>query len=410
MRTQLSVNEVEPQEGQQRQAKPVPQITVIIPAYNEEEGLLIVLSQLFSVIDETYEVIVVDDGSTDGTGDAAARFSCRIVRQPQNLGKGAAMRSGFEVARSEKIIFIDADDQHPVDIIPQMAYALDRYDMAVASRTGNSDRLPVLNRIGNLLFRNMIRHLYNYKPHDPLTGLIAIRRTHLMNMNLDSTGFAIETEITIKSASMGLDVLEIPIYHRKRTGNAKLHGLRDGYHILLTIVKMLALYNPNLTFTVPGGLMLAAGMTLMAVLMTRPVNVADVGLGIHSFVLAAMLSVAGFQVAVFGFAMKAYALAYKFTKHDLISRLVMREHVAKVVFGLGVLVMLVSVSLGAWVGVRWVADQAIPFDRAKGLILFASLAVLGLNAAISAVFLSVFLQELGKIKNHGSAKGTLVDG
>ena len=91
-----------------------PRTSVIIPAYNEEEGLPIVLGKLLPLIDDTYEVIVVDDGSTDGTGDVAADFPCRVVRHASNHGKAQAMKTGIRAARGENLIFIDADDTYPV--------------------------------------------------------------------------------------------------------------------------------------------------------------------------------------------------------------------------------------------------------------------------------------------------------
>lgn len=389
-RTQLSNQRSVPV----RAAAERPETSIIVPAYNEEMGLPLVLRKLLGVIDASCEIIVVDDGSVDDTALVAGRYPCRLVRHPANLGKGAAMKSGVEAARGDKIIFIDADDQHPADLVPQLAYALDWYDMAVASRTHGSENLSIFHRLGNILFRNLIHHLYNYQPHDPLTGLIGIRRDHILKMNLESTGFGVEAEIAIKSASMGLNVLDIPIRHRPRIGKPKLRGLQDGYGILLTILKMLALYNPNITFTIPGVLMFVVGIAMMATLMANEVNIYEIGLGIHSFVLAAMLALAGFQIATFGFAMKAYALAYKFTRHDLISRLVMRDHMAKMVFSVGAVLFLTAFALGIWVGVQWVQNHPLPLDRSKGLVLFSFLVVLGLNTAVSAAFLSVFLREL----------------
>ena len=380
--------------------------SIVISAYNEEAGLPEVLGKLSRVIDGSYEVIVVDDGSTDGTARVAKEFACRVIRHRENLGKGAAMRSGTLTARGDKIIFLDADGQHPANLVPKIARLLDMHDMAVACRTQDGGNLSRIHRIGNFVLGNLIRRVYHYKPHDPLTGFIGMKRSHLLHMKLDSTGFTVETEIAIKSASMGLDVIDIPIPHRRRIGKVKLRGLRDGYQILQTVIRMLALYNPNITFTVPGGLLFLAGVTLMTVLMVRPITAGNVGLGIHSFVLASMLSLAGFQLGIFGFAMKAYALTYKFTKHDLISRLLMRNHMAKVVFGLGGLMALIAFSLGTWVGVQWASAEPVPFDQAKALILFAFLWVLGLDAASSAAFLAVFLRELGKASKLGSPQGT----
>jgi Glycosyltransferases involved in cell wall biogenesis len=89
------------------------QTTIIVPAYKEEEGLPIVLGGIFKILDDSYEVIVVDDGSTDGTSEVASQFPCRVIRQEVNRGKGEALKTGFRLARGENIISMDADDTYP---------------------------------------------------------------------------------------------------------------------------------------------------------------------------------------------------------------------------------------------------------------------------------------------------------
>jgi glycosyltransferase involved in cell wall biosynthesis len=108
--------------------------SVIVPAYNEEEGILVVLGKLLRVIDESYEVIVVDDGSTDRTAELARQTPCRVVSYPINHGKSHAVRTGIRAAIGDKVIVIDADDTYPVEVVPQIVEALNTYDMVTASR------------------------------------------------------------------------------------------------------------------------------------------------------------------------------------------------------------------------------------------------------------------------------------
>jgi len=211
--------------------------SLIIPAYNEEEGLPVVLSDVFKLIDENFEVIVVDDGSTDRTKDVAEKFPCRVITHERNSGKGEAMRTGIREAKGENIIFIDADNTYPPEGILEIAKALDRYDMALASRKMGQNNIPAFNRVGNAIFRNSIRYLYGFKGYDPLTGLYGLKKIYLESMRLESPGFGIESEICIKAARMGLKVKDIYIEYRDRLGEAKLNGLRDGYRIFLTILK-----------------------------------------------------------------------------------------------------------------------------------------------------------------------------
>lgn len=215
--------------------------SLIIPAYNEEEGLPVVLNDVFKLINESYEIIVVDDGSTDRTREVAQRFPCRVISHIYNSGKGAAMKTGIKEARGESIIFIDADNTYPPEGILELAKALDNYDMALASRKTGHQNIPAFNRIGNSIFRNSIRYLYGFQGYDPLTGLYGMKKTYLKSMNLESKGFGIESEICIKAARMGLRVKDIHIKYRDRIGKAKLNGLKDGYRIFMTILKFFPL-------------------------------------------------------------------------------------------------------------------------------------------------------------------------
>lgn len=211
--------------------------TVIVPAYNEEQGLAVVLDKLFQVVDDTYEVIVVDDGSTDRTAEVARCFPCRLIQHEVNKGKGQALRTGIRHAWGEVILWLDADDTYPVAPIPEMAAALrDSYDLVYASRRGSRTRIPAFNRIGNALFRWSIRGLYGFEPYDPCTGLCGVRKEHLERMQLQAREFAIEPEIAMKAGRMKLRMLDIPIEYGPRIGQAKLNGIRTGFEDTLAIL------------------------------------------------------------------------------------------------------------------------------------------------------------------------------
>jgi glycosyltransferase involved in cell wall biosynthesis len=211
--------------------------SVIIPAYNEEAGLPIVLQKLFSIIDNSYEVIVVDDGSNDGTRQVASQFPCTLIVHQTNHGKGEAMKTGIAKAQGDNIIFIDADDTYPVEAILDIAKGLESFDMVVGSRMKGQENVPVFNRLGNATFRILIRSLSGFKPRDPLTGLYGIKKVHLEKIRFNATGFGVETEIAIKAARMKLRMLDLPVEYRSRIGKAKLNSLRDGWKILSTILK-----------------------------------------------------------------------------------------------------------------------------------------------------------------------------
>lgn len=214
--------------------------TIIIPAFNEEQGLPVVLERIFSVIDGDYEVIVVDDGSTDHTPAVASWFPCRIVRHEVNRGKGQALRTGIALARGENIIWTDSDDTYPADKILDIARALsDGVDLVYASRMAGRDRIPTFNRVGNALFRLLIGGIYGFEPYDPCTGLCGVKKRHLEAMELRSQRFAIEPEIAMKAGRMKLKMLDMPIEYRLRIGQAKLNGIKVGFEDMFMILRLL---------------------------------------------------------------------------------------------------------------------------------------------------------------------------
>ncbi|MCS7207054.1 MAG: glycosyltransferase family 2 protein [Dehalococcoidia bacterium] len=217
-----------------------PTTTVIVPAYNEEQGIGVVLEKIFRAIDEGYEVIVVDDGSTDNTAAVASRFPCRVIRHPVNRGKGEALKTGIAHAQGENIIWIDADDTYPAERIPDIAEALrNGADLVYASRQGGREHIPLFNRVGLALFRFLIRNLYGFTPQDPCTGLCGVKAVHIQRMALEARRFAIEPEIAMKAGRMRLRMMDLPIVYRPRIGRTKLSGIKAGLEDMGAILRFL---------------------------------------------------------------------------------------------------------------------------------------------------------------------------
>ncbi len=213
--------------------------SIIVPVFNEEAGLPTVLDKLFKLRGNGYEVIVIDDGSTDKSWEVARQFPCRLIKHELNRGKGEALKTGIKNARGSDVIWIDADDTYPVDTIPQIADALKNYDMVVCSRVYGKENIPRFNRLGNWIFRTMIKTIYGFKPRDPCTGLYGAKKFHLEMMELSSKRFAIEPEISIKGSRMKLKMLDIPVEYQPRIGNAKLTAIRAGLDNLKIILSLL---------------------------------------------------------------------------------------------------------------------------------------------------------------------------
>jgi glycosyltransferase involved in cell wall biosynthesis len=217
-----------------------PQHSIIVPAYEEEQGLPVVLEQILSGIDSTYEVIVVDDGSGDSTAAVARRFPCCVIRHDVNQGKGMALRTGILHSRGINIVWIDGDATYPADRIPDVVRELEAgYDLVVGRREYGRRNIPILNRVGNGFLRLLAAFLYRRIARDPFSGLCGVKRRHLERMSLASKRFGIEMEVAVKAAHMKLRVGEVPIAYGPRIGYTKLNGITAGLEILLTMLRFL---------------------------------------------------------------------------------------------------------------------------------------------------------------------------
>lgn len=384
------------QQDSDRRKRPV--ASVIIPAFNEMDGLPVVLSKLLDVVDDCFEIIVVDDGSTDRTAAVASEFKCTVVTHSVNKGKGEAMKTGLAVAKADKIIFIDADDTYPVDVIPRMCRALDDYDMVMASRTDGMDNIPAFNRVGNALFKILIRHLYGGAAVDPLTGLFGLRRAHIDRMQLAAAGFGIEAEIAICSAQMKLEVLNIPVRYGQRIGEAKLRGLQDGFHILQTILRMLPLWNPTVTFIVPALLLIAAGSGLLVAANYRVHFLEQMGLiGLHTFIVSAMIMLVGFQVLTFGLVAKVYATIHYHSRADFMARILVKTPAGLFLGLVGLGAMVAGVFWSSSLVLAWSKIGAGAFDDTRSLIAALALLVVGISSLTSGLFLSIFKSQDSRV-------------
>jgi glycosyltransferase involved in cell wall biosynthesis len=223
----------------------LPVVTVIIPAYNEEKNIGSVLSETIAVMDYLclpYEVIVVDDGSTDETKLVAYNFPVMILANEKNRGKGYCIRKGFEHSQGDIIVTMDSDGEHKPKEIPALIEPLFcGADVVAGSRfLGSHGHVTTrLNQMGNSMFNAAILSLTGKRVTDSQTGFRVMRRVVTKKFCLESDGYEIETEITMKSLKNGLVFQEKPIsVERRNYGMSKLELLSDGIRIFKTLIKI----------------------------------------------------------------------------------------------------------------------------------------------------------------------------
>ena len=202
--------------------------SIILPAYNEGQALPQVLAGICQVVDQTYEILVVDDGSSDNTAEVACAYPCRVLHHPANQGKGAAIQTGIANALGQYLIIMDADATYPASAIPQIVKQLADYDLVRCSRRIQRQNMPLLNNVGNWIFDRLLGLVHGLEGADHLSGLYGLRREAVLKMRLELVGFDIEAEIGIKARIKDLSITSFPIDYQPRVGEKKLRPWRDG--------------------------------------------------------------------------------------------------------------------------------------------------------------------------------------
>lgn len=223
--------------------------SLIIPAYNEEDGLSKVIEESQGKVDE---IIVVDDGSTDGTHEVAKKYDVRVFRHDKNMGKVAAIRTGIKEASGDIIVLTDADYTYPASYIPQLINEIeDGADLVLGSRfMMNATNVPWLNKMGNMLFSTLATYISCVHITDGQTGFRAFRRKDFQKLDVKAKGLEYETKMTVRAARLGYTIVEIPIEYRKRIGKSKLNPIIDGYKMLSSLLSILMSETSLITKTI----------------------------------------------------------------------------------------------------------------------------------------------------------------
>jgi len=241
-------------------------VSVILPVYNEKGHLRVEIDRIRVALDRShysYEIIVVDDGSNDGSGEALAGIEgIRLLQFATNRGSGSARKYGTIAARGRVVVWTDVDMTYPNDRIPELVKELEGYDQVVGARTTEQGTAKVFRVPAKLFIRKLASYLTETDIPDLNSGLRAFRReVAAQYLHLLPTGFSCVTTITMSFLANGYSVKYVPIEYSPRAGESKFHWRKDTRRYLTQVIRLVLSYNPLRVF-VPMGLLLGViGLT-----------------------------------------------------------------------------------------------------------------------------------------------------
>lgn len=223
------------------------EVTIIIPAYNEEKSLSTLLPEL-SKLKGIGEIIVVDDGSTDNTGKIAEDKGAKVIKHPYNKGNGASIKTGIRNAKGDVVVLMDADSQHNPQEIPSLLANIPEYDMVVGARIQNPQGSFHRN-LANWFYNRFASYLTKFEILDLTSGFRAVRKEVVMKfLYLFPNGFSYPTTLTLALLRSGYSIKYVPIHANKRVGKSKISVLNDGFRFILVILKIIVLFSPLRVF------------------------------------------------------------------------------------------------------------------------------------------------------------------
>jgi glycosyltransferase involved in cell wall biosynthesis len=360
----------------------------VIPCLNEAQSIAQCVASALRVLDNNRipgEVIVVDNGSEDGSATLACEAGALVVEE-RRRGYGSAYLAGFAAARGDYIVMIDADLTYDFDDIPRFVHELDDgAELVVGNRMNDvqPDAMSPLSRVGNPVLSGFLNLLFRTPVGDAHCGLRALRREVLPKLALQATGMELASEMVIRAARAHLEIRELPIALHPREGESKLSPFRDGWRHL----RLMLVYHPNFLFFVPGALAAATGTALMLLVFLH-VSLFGRTYYIHTLVGGSLLAVVGTQLfgfALFGRSYAVYQLGDRDPSFERVGARVKLEH--GLLIGLGV--MIAGLALGGVIIARWAARGLGGLAEERLTILAATLLIVGVQVFFTSFMLSV---------------------
>jgi glycosyltransferase involved in cell wall biosynthesis len=220
------------------------EVSILIPVFNEAARLGDILTAVRGLRLTGSEIIVIDDGSTDGSADVAMSAGANVIRHPYNIGNGAAIKTGIRAARGRLLVLMDGDGQHKPEDIPRLLAEARNYHMVVGARAKGS-KLRFHRYVANVIYNLLASYVTRFKVKDLTSGFRVLSRLEALRyIDLLPNTFSYPTTLTLAFLRSGLTVKYVPIQTLYRAGQSKISLVKDGVRFLLIITKIATLFSP----------------------------------------------------------------------------------------------------------------------------------------------------------------------
>jgi len=240
-------------------------VSIVLPVFNEAGHLDDEIERIHKTMDDSrysYEILVVDDGSTDGSGERLLKIEgIRLLQFGTNRGSGSARKYGTQAAIGRIVVWTDVDMTYPNDTIPELLDQMDGFDQVVGARTSEEGTIKLVRKPAKWLIRRLASYLTGVRIPDLNSGFRAFRRdVALPFLHLLPRGFSCVTTLTMSFLSNGYSIKYIPIEYAVRAGESKFHWWKDTKRYLLQVVRMTLMWEPMRVFGPPAAILGVLGV------------------------------------------------------------------------------------------------------------------------------------------------------
>ncbi len=370
-------------------------VSVVIPCLNEANSLGTCIEKAQKAFVDAGlrgEVVIADNGSTDGSVEIAQKAGARVVPVAQR-GYGSALKAGIRAAHGAFIVMGDADDSYDFSEVPRFVEEWRKGNEVVMGNRFEGEIKPGAmpwhhKYIGNPGLTALLNVLFRTGIGDSHCGMRGFTRDVFERMDLRSSGMEFASEFVIKAAQIGAKTSEIPItlWKDKRGRPPHLRSFRDGWRHL----RFMLLYAPNWLFLLPGGLLMAVGLALVFWLLPGPRTMGhNVVLDVHTMIFGVIFTLLGAQILAIGAFAKVFSYAERFDRNTVSLKRVLKRVSLEKGLLLGGLLFVAGFAGCAYIAWQWAASGFGPLAQVRGVLFWSMWLFLGVQIVFSSFFLSM---------------------